>query len=132
MGKNRTNQIAKIINKYSTLVNGVCVLVVQSCLTLCNPMDYSPPVSSVHGTLQARILVWVAIPFSRMMYWVCQKVRLGFSITSYAEVFLGEVGRVLMSAAYFEMHQKTRWLNGWKRGWIHDKASAAERQHCSV
>ena len=40
-------------------------LVVQSCLTLCNPMDRSPPGSSVHGFLQARILEWIAIPFSR-------------------------------------------------------------------
>ena len=32
----------------------------SSCLTLCNPMDCSPPCSSVHGILQARILVWVA------------------------------------------------------------------------
>ena len=37
----------------------------QSCLTLCNPMDCSPPGSSVHGILQAGILEWVAIPFSR-------------------------------------------------------------------
>ena len=34
----------------------VCVLVAQSCLTLCDPMDCSPPGSSVHGILQARIL----------------------------------------------------------------------------
>ena len=33
-----------------------CCLVTQSCLTLCNPMDYSPPGSSVHGLLQARIM----------------------------------------------------------------------------
>ena len=32
------------------------------CPTLCNPMDYSPPASSVHGILQARTLEWVAIP----------------------------------------------------------------------
>ena len=37
----------------------------QSCLTLCNPMDCSPLGSSLHGILQARILEWVAIPFSR-------------------------------------------------------------------
>ena len=37
----------------------------QSCPTLCNPMDCSPPGSSVHGILQARILEWGAIPFSR-------------------------------------------------------------------
>ena len=38
---------------------------VQWCLTLCEPMDCSPPGSSVHEILQARILEWVAIPFSR-------------------------------------------------------------------
>ena len=38
------------------------MLVAQSCLTLCVPMDYSLPGSSVHGILQARILEWVAIP----------------------------------------------------------------------
>ena len=43
----------------------LCVLVAQSCPTLCNPMDCSPPGSSVHGILQARILEWIAIPFSR-------------------------------------------------------------------
>ena len=36
-----------------------------SCLTLCDPMDCSPPGSSVHGISQARILEWVAISFSR-------------------------------------------------------------------
>ena len=43
----------------------LCVLVAQSRPTLCNPMDCSPPGSSVHGILQARILEWIAIPFSR-------------------------------------------------------------------
>ena len=37
----------------------------KSCLTLCNPMEYSPSTSSVHGVLQAGILKWVAIPFSK-------------------------------------------------------------------
>ena len=36
----------------------------QSCLTLCNPMDCSPPGSSVHGIVQVRILEWVTIFFS--------------------------------------------------------------------
>ena len=39
--------------------------VAQSCPTLWDPMDYSLPGSSVHGILQARILEWVAISFSR-------------------------------------------------------------------
>ena len=46
----------------------VKVLVAQSCLILCNSMDCSPPVSSVHGILQVRVLEWVAIPFSRGIF----------------------------------------------------------------
>ena len=38
----------------------------QSCLTLCNPTDDSPPVSPVPGILQARTLEWVAISFSNV------------------------------------------------------------------
>ena len=45
--------------------NAVLCLGVQSCLNLCDPMDCSPPGSSVHRILQARILEWVAIPSSR-------------------------------------------------------------------
>ena len=41
------------------------VLTAQSCLTLCNPINCSPPSSSIHGILQARTLEWIAIPFSR-------------------------------------------------------------------
>jgi len=40
--------------------------VAQSCPTLCDPMDCSPPGSSVHGIFQARVLEWVAISFSRI------------------------------------------------------------------
>ena len=47
----------------------VCVLVAQSCPTLCDPMDCSPRGSSVHGIFQARILEWVAISFSRGSCW---------------------------------------------------------------
>ena len=36
----------------------------QSCPTLCDPMDFSPPGSSVHGIFQARVLEWGAIAFS--------------------------------------------------------------------
>ena len=38
--------------------------VAQSCLTLCDPMDCTPPGTSVHEIFQARILEWVAISFS--------------------------------------------------------------------
>ena len=52
-----------MVNQYVCVC--VCVCVVQLCTTLCNPMNYSPPGSSVNGILQARIMEWVAIPFSR-------------------------------------------------------------------
>ena len=45
------------------------VLVAQLCLTLCDPIYCSPPSSSVYKSLQARILDWVAIPFSRGSSW---------------------------------------------------------------
>ena len=41
----------------------------QSHLTLCDPVDCSPPGSSVHGIFQARILEWVAVPSSRGCSW---------------------------------------------------------------
>ena len=46
------------------------VLVAQSCPTLCNPMDCSPPGSSIHGILQARTLEWAVIPFSMGSSWL--------------------------------------------------------------
>ena len=42
-----------------------CCFVTQLCLNLCDPMNCSPPGSSVHGILQERIVEWVAIPFCR-------------------------------------------------------------------
>ena len=42
----------------------MCAKLLQLCLTLCDPMHCSPPGSSLHGILQARILEWVAMPFS--------------------------------------------------------------------
>ena len=47
------------------LLGALLSLVAQSCMTLCDPMDCSPPGSSVHGILHARILEWVAIPSFR-------------------------------------------------------------------
>ena len=46
--------------------------VAQSCLTLCDPMDCSPPGSSVHRIFQARVLEWVAIAFSELGVRLCQ------------------------------------------------------------
>ena len=55
--------------RQSQINAGLKVSVTQLCPTLCDPMDCSPPGSSVHGVLQARILEWVAISFSRGSSW---------------------------------------------------------------
>ena len=49
--------------------------VAQSCPTLCDPVDCSPPGSSVHGILQARVLEWAAISFSRGSSWSRDRTR---------------------------------------------------------
>ena len=58
----------------------------QSCSTLCDSMDYSPPGSSVHGIFQARILEWVAISSSRVFShprdWICMSCIAGGFFTS--------------------------------------------------
>ena len=65
----------------------------QSCLTLCDPMDYSPPGSSVHGILLEKILKWVDIPSPR--------IRLEKTL------MLGKIeGRRRRGA------QRVRWLDG--------------------
>ena len=54
----------------------------QSCLTLCDSMDHSPPVSSVHGTFQARILEWVDMLSSRRSSWPRDPTR----VFSFADI----------------------------------------------
>ena len=49
--------------------------VTQLCPTLCDPMDCSPPGSSVHGIFQARVLEWIAISFARGSSWPRDRTR---------------------------------------------------------
>ena len=71
--------------------------VAQLCPTLCDPMDCSPPGSPIHGILQARLLEWVAISFSRGssqprdQTWVSRIVGRGFAIWSTTKVLWKEV-----------------------------------------
>ena len=58
-------QVSYIAGRFFTTRNQKESEVTQSCLTLCDPMDCCLPGSSVHGIVQARILEWVAISFSR-------------------------------------------------------------------
>ena len=71
-GLTKTSQEKKAADQCSSwkvtwmsLCCAVLGLGTQLCLTLCVPTDCSPSGSSVHGILQARILEWVALPFSR-------------------------------------------------------------------
>ena len=50
----------------------------KSCLTLCDPMDCSPPGFSVHGISQARVLEWVAISFSRGSSWTRDRTHVSW------------------------------------------------------
>ena len=65
----------KLCFNIHSIWNLCVILVTQSWLILCNPMDYSLPDSSVHGILQARILDWVAIPVSRSICTIKQKSK---------------------------------------------------------
>ena len=53
----------------SSHCDALCAKLLQSCPTLCDPLDCSPPGSSVHGISQARILEWVATLSSRGSSW---------------------------------------------------------------
>ena len=56
-----------------------CAKSLQSCPTPCDPVDCSPPGSSVHGMLRAKILEWVAMPSSRGSSWPRDQIRLSYA-----------------------------------------------------
>ena len=92
------------------LVWEVKVSATQSYPTLCDPMDCSPRGSSVHGILQARILEWVAIPFSRGSFWLDTQFRGLFLQTN----FMCQVLRNYNIKMSFCPHEAYQLLN--KRG----------------
>ena len=79
------------------------VLITQSCQTLCDPMDCSPPGSSIHGILQSRILEWVATSFSR-----------GIFLTRGLNLGLPHCGQTL----YWLSPQPTNWKRSTSRLYI--------------
>ena len=58
-----------IIGYYSVSAAAAAAKSVQSCLTLCDPIDSSPPGSAIPGILQAGVLEWIAISFSNAWKW---------------------------------------------------------------
>ena len=91
------------------------VLVAQSCPTLCDPMVCSPPGSSVHGILQARILEWVAMPSSRGSSWVKDQTRVSCTAGRFFTIWATReaLGR-LISVSVPSLHRVSDSL--WPRG----------------
>ena len=92
-------------------------LVTQSCPTLCDPMDHSPPGSSVHGILQARVLEWVATSFSRGSSWPRDQTRVSWIAGGFFTIWA--TGSYILIITWNEnglMHQAKDidWLGGWK------------------
>ena len=63
-----STQLKQLTSKDYLSSNADGGLVAKSYLTLCNPMEYSPPGSSIHGNFQARVLEWGAIAFGLYEY----------------------------------------------------------------
>ena len=81
------------------------VKITQLCLTLCDLMDCSPPGSSVHGIFPARILEWVAIPFSRGSSWPRDGTRISHISCiagRFFTIYLSHQGRETFSGRHFQ------------------------------
>ena len=87
----------------------VCVLVAQSCLTLCNSMNCTPPGFSVQGILQARILEWIAIPFSRGS----SRPRDGTQVSWLAGEFFTTEALMRAWASYYSLFLFLAYLKHW-------------------
>ena len=86
------------------------VSVAQSCLTLCDPMDCSPPEPFVHGIILARILEWVTIPFSRRSSQPRDRTQVSFK-GDQAWVFFGRNDAKAETPVLWLPHVKS-WLIG--------------------
>ena len=75
------------------------MLVAQSCLTLCDSVDCSPTGSSVHGILQARILEWGAIPFSRESSQPRDQTRVSYIAGGFVTIWMTRVA--LRNSVFF-------------------------------
>ena len=103
----------------------------QLCLALGNPMDCSPPGSSVHGALQARILEWVAIPFSRHPWLSRSPLRISVSseLTIWARQFKHTSDLMSVTLASVAGHPPSRLGRHWNLSCV---LSGAERNRHAV
>ena len=89
--------------------------IAQLCPTLCDPMDCSPPGSSVHGIFQPRILEWVAISFSRGSSWPRDRTRVSHIV---GRCFTIQATREARRAHSFYMTPGAEWSKSDRRGEI--------------
>ena len=100
----------------------------QSCPALCDPMDYSPPGSSVHGIFQARILEWIAISSSRGSSRPRDQTRVSCGSCIIGRFFTAEPSRkpfnisALLPSAEVQVHFMSVWWHkmsiGLRETWI--------------
>ena len=122
-------------------------LVTQVCLALCDHIDCSPPVSSVHGILQVRILEWVATPFSRRPSWprdwtsVSHNAGRFFTISARTSskssiLELGLLNQMLLISSKYFFIQENRTISLWKKkkesGEKEEREDGRERQNLSL
>ena len=99
-GKYQNSVRSMVSTECVSLLYHVLNVCAKSCVTLCNPMGYSLPGSSVYGILQARILEWVAMFSSRESSWPTDKTpRLKFPALA---------GRFFTTGTTWEAHCKVK------------------------
>ena len=86
----------------------VWVLVTQLCPTLCDPVDCSPPGSSVHGIFQPRILAWFAIFFSRGTSWPRDRTHISW-IGKQTLYHLSPQGNLFLSFGHLRYLTTVKW-----------------------
>ena len=98
-----------------------CCLVTKSGPTLCYPMDYSPLGSSVHGILQAKILEWVSILFSRGSSWPKDWTRVSFIASRFFTIWATrlQTGKWNWELSYFH------WKEAFKPSLWHTRITCA-------
>ena len=89
------------------------VLVAQSCPTRWNPMDYSPPGSSVHGILQARILEWVAIPFSKGSSWPKDQTQVSCIAGRFFTMWATRDEKLVTKTVLMQTHRESKFILLW-------------------
>ena len=113
----------KLLYTLEREIDSICFLLVcashaewLSCLTLCDPMDCSPPDFSVHRILQARIQEWVAMPSFRVCYQLRDKtcvsyvslLAVGFLITNALFYFASNVREINYILSVATLHRNAR------------------------